>query len=122
MITPGKEALSNLGTLINSLTYEDEFIEQTVTLGLMLDEKYNELYVHKGVDIEFLKKLLINVEIVEDIDYTGEDMDFQFEELIAPRNEQQVDVINFIAGEQDFADNVNDPRLFVVKKPGFGKM
>lgn len=122
MITPGKEALSNLGTLINSLTYEDEFIEQTVTLGLMLDEKHNELYVHKGVDIEFLKKLLINVEIVEDIDYEGEDMDFQFEELIAPRNEEQVDVINFIAGEHDFADNINDPRLFVVKKPGFGKM
>lgn len=122
MITPGKEALSNLGTLINSLTYEDEFVEQTVTLGLMLDEKHNELYVHKGVDIEFLKKLLINVEIVEDIDYEGEDMDFQFEELIAPRNEEQVDVINFIAGEHDFADNINDPRLFVVKKPGFGKM
>lgn len=122
MITPGSEALSNLGALINSLTYEDEYVEQTVTLGLMLDEKHNELYVHKGVDIEFLKKLLINVEIVKDIDYAGEDMDFQFEELIAPRNEQQVDVINFIAGEQDFADNVNDPRLFVVKKPGFGKM
>ena len=122
MITPGKEALSNLGTLINSLTYEDEFVEQTVTLGLMLDEKHNELYVHKGVDIEFLKKLLINVEIVEDIDYAGEDMDFQFEELIAPRNEEQVDVINFIAGEHDFADNIDDPRLFVVKKPGFGKM
>jgi hypothetical protein len=61
MITPGSEALSNLGALINSLTYEDEFVEQTVTLGLMLDEKHNELYVHKGVDIEFLKKLLINV-------------------------------------------------------------
>ena len=122
MITPGSEALSNLGALINSLTYEDEYVEQTVTLGLMLDEKHNELYVHKGVDIEFLKKLLINVEIVEDIDYEGEDMDFQFEELIAPRNEQQVDVINFIAGEHDFADNIDDPRLFVVKKPGFGKM
>lgn len=122
MITPGSEALSNLGTLINSLTYEDEFIEQTVTLGLMLDEKHNELYLHKGVDIEFLKKLLINVEIIRDIDYEGEDMDFQFEELIAPRNEEQVDVINFIAGEHDFADNINDPRLFVVKKPGFGKM
>ena len=122
MITPGSEALSNLGALINSLTYEDEFVEQTVTLGLMLDEKHNELYVHKGVDIEFLKKLLINVEIVEDIDYEGEDMDFQFEELIAPRNEEQVDVINFIAGEHGFADNIDDPRLFVVKKPGFGKM
>lgn len=122
MITPGSEALSNLGALINSLTYEDEFVEQTVTLGLMLDEKHNELYVHKGVDIEFLKKLLINVEIVKDIDYAGKDMDFQFEELIAPRNEQQVDVINFIAGERDFADNIDDPRLFVVKKPGFGKM
>ena len=122
MITPGSEALSNLGALINSLTYEDEFVEQTVTLGLMLDEKHNELYLHKGVDIEFLKKLLINVEIIRDIDYAGEDMDFQFEELIAPRNEEQVDVINFIAGEHDFADNIDDPRLFVVKKPGFGKM
>ena len=122
MITPGKEALSNLGALINSLTYEDEFVEQTVTLGLMLDEKHNELYLHKGVDIEFLKKLLINVEIVRDTDYEGEDMDFQFEELIAPRNEEQVDVINFIAGEQGFADNIDDSRLFVVKKPGFGKM
>ena len=122
VVTPGDEALSQLGPIVNTLTYEDEFVEETITLGIMLDEKSNELYIHKGIDIPFLKKLLINCEVEYDIDYVGEDMDFQFEELISPRNEEQRDVINFIAGENDFADNRDSSRLFVVKKPGFGKM
>lgn len=121
-VTPGEAALDNLGPLVNMLTYEDDFTEQTVTLGIMMDKRNDTLYIHKGVDIEFLRKLLINTTIVEDLDYEGEDMKFQFEELIAPRNEEQVDVINFIAGEKDFEDNRDDSRLFVVKKPGFGKM
>ena len=121
-VTPGEAALDNLGPLVNMLTYEDDFTEQTVTLGIMMDKRNDTLYIHKGIDIEFLRKLLINTTIVEDLDYEGEDMKFQFEELIAPRNEEQVDVINFIAGEKDFEDNRDDSRLFVVKKPGFGKM
>lgn len=121
-VTPGEAALGNLGPLVNMLTYEDDFTEQTVTLGIMMDKRNDTLYIHKGIDIEFLRKLLINTTIVEDLDYEGEDMKFQFEELIAPRNEEQVDVINFIAGEKDFEDNRDDSRLFVVKKPGFGKM
>lgn len=122
MVQPGDEALTLLGPVVNNLTYEDEFTETTVTLGIMKDDRNNRLYIHKGIDIEFLEKLLGDVKIEYDTDYEGRDMSFQFEELIAPRNSEQEDVINFIAGENEFEDTLKDPRLFVVKKPGFGKM
>ena len=122
VVTPGKDAMTQIRPIVNMLTYEDEFVEETITLGVMLNESSNELYLHKGIDISFLRKLLINTEIEYDTDYEGRDMNFKFEELIAPRNDEQEDVINFIAGVEDFEDTLDDSRLFVVKKPGFGKM
>ena len=122
VVEPGDDAMSVLGPVVTNLTYEDEFVEKTVTLGIMHDTKHDKIYIHKGIDIDFLKKLLVNVEVIDDTDYEGLDMNFHFEELIAPRNNEQRDVINFIAGEESFVDNKTDPRLFVVKQPGFGKM
>lgn len=122
VVYPGGEALDRLGKVIDMLTYEDEFSEQTVTLGIIYDEDSNRVFLHKGLDPRFIKKLLgDDVVFKYDTDYEGEDMNYQFEELIAPRNVDQTDVINFIAGQKEFADNLDDPRLFVVKKPGFGK-
>lgn len=49
------------------------------------------------------------------------EMNFEYDEIIAPRNDEQVDVINFIAGLQHHASNINASQLFIVKPPGFGK-
>lgn len=122
VVRPGDEALKHLRAVVDMLTYEDDYVERTVTLGIMLDKRSDSLYIHKGIDIDMLRKFLFPVDIEYDIDYEGEDMNFQFEELISPRNDEQVDVINFLAGEKDFADNKNDSQVFLVKKPGFGKM
>jgi hypothetical protein len=47
-------------------------------------------------------------------------MKFEYEEIVAPRNKEQQDVINFIAGLQHFSTNRDVNQLFLVKKPGFG--
>ena len=47
-------------------------------------------------------------------------MEFEYEEIIAPRNDEQVDVINFIAGLNQHATNIDASQLFLVKQPGFG--
>jgi hypothetical protein len=47
-------------------------------------------------------------------------MKFEYEEIVSPRNDEQRDVINFIAGLKHFSENKNSRQLFLVKKPGFG--
>jgi hypothetical protein len=47
-------------------------------------------------------------------------MKFKYEEIVAPRNDEQVDVINFIAGLREHGENLDKRQLFLVKKPGFG--
>lgn len=122
VVEPGDKAMEVLGPVVTNLTYEDEFEEKTITMGIMHDTVHDKIYIHKGIDLNLLRKLLFPVDIVYDTSYEGDDMNFQFEELISPRNDEQKEVINFIAGKESFADNIDDPRLFVVKQPGFGKM
>lgn len=119
-VYPGEESISFLTPLINLLTYEDEYIEETKTLGYILDSDTNILYLHKGVDLNYLKRLLINVKFVDDPYDDFDEMKFEYEEIIPPRNDEQVDVINFIAGINQHQDNVNNRQLFLVKAPGFG--
>ena len=49
-ITPGVEASVPLDPLIEMLTYEDEFAEETKTLGYIYDEEDDAIYFHRGVD------------------------------------------------------------------------
>ena len=120
-VSNGMEAFQLLTPLINMLTYEDEFVEETKTLGFMYDEQTDTLFLHKGVDIKYLQRLLIDMEVKYDLYDPYREMDFEYDEIIAPRNDEQVDVINFIAGLQHHASNVNASQLFIVKPPGFGK-
>ena len=120
-ITPGKEAIELLTPLINLHTFEDEFQEMTRVLGFMYDEKYDTLYFHKGVDIDYIRRLLINVEIKQDPFTPYREMKFDFEEFIPPRDDDQVDVINFLAGIKTHIASSNDPQLFLVKMGSFGK-
>lgn len=121
VITPGKEASSRLGPLLSSLIYEDEYVEETKSLGFMYDEESDTLFLHKGVDVKFVCRLLMNVEVEYNLYDKYRDMDFEFEELIAPRNEEQSDAINFIAGIDYFEPNKDVSQIFLVKAPGFGK-
>lgn len=120
-VSNGMEAFQLLTPLINMLTYEDEFVEETKTLGFMYDEQTDTLFLHKGVDIKYLQRLLIDMEVKYDLYDPYREMDFEYDEIIAPRNDEQVDVINFIAGLQHHASNINASQLFIVKPPGFGK-
>lgn len=120
-IDNGMEAMDNLVVLLDMLTYEDEFVEETKTLGFMYDKQTDTLYLHKGVDISFIQKLLMNTEIVFDLYDEYDEMKFDYDEIIAPRDDDQVDVINFISGMADHLGNANESQLFLVKSPGFGK-
>lgn len=119
-IQDGANAMYMLSPLIDMLTYEDEFVEETKTLGFLYDEETDTLYLHKGVDIKYLQRLLVNMEVSYKLYDQPRPMKFEYEEIIGPRNEEQVDVINFIAGLKHHAQNINESQLFLVKKPGFG--
>lgn len=120
-VSNGEEAMYLLTTLVDMLTYEDEFAEDTKTLGFMYDKETDTLFLHKGVDIEYLQRCLGNVRVVYDLYHPYKPMKFEYEEIIAPRNEEQVDVIDFITG-QGYHDNGNASQIFLVKDPGFGKL
>jgi len=120
-VYPGEEAMEPLQPLINLLQYEDEFEEVTHALGYVLDRDTDTLYLHKGVDLNFLKRLLVDVEFINEPYHEFEEMSFEYEEIYPPRNEDQADVINFIGGINSHASNIDKRQLFLVKNPGFGK-
>lgn len=120
-VFPGDEAMDMLETLLDILTYEDDFAEETKTLGYLYDQDTNTLYLHKGVSIEYLRKTLVDVKIIDFPCHRYKEMNFEYEEIIAPRNEEQVDVINFICGKQEHASTLDASQIFLVKSPGFGK-
>lgn len=119
-VFPGEEASYMLQPLIDLLTYEDEYVEETKTLGYMYDSDTDILYLHKGVDLNYLKRLLLDVEFVNDSYHDFKEMEFEYDEIIAPRNNEQVDVINFIAGINQHSNNLDARQIFLVKQPGFG--
>lgn len=119
-VFPGEEASYMLQPLIDLLTYEDEYVEETKTLGYMYDSDTDILYLHKGVDLNYLKRLLLNVEFINDSYHDFKEMEFEYDEIIAPRNNEQVDVINFIAGINQHSNNLDARQIFLVKQPGFG--
>ena len=121
-VSNGLLVMDLLQPLFNLCTYEDEYVEETKTLGFLYDEETDTIYLHKGVDINYLLKLLGNdCEIRYDLHDEFKEMEFEYEEIIAPRNDEQVDVINFITGQQDHAANIDASQIFLVKAPGFGK-
>lgn len=121
-IQPGLEACELLFPLLQLMTYEDEFEEETKILGYMLDEETDTLFLHKGVDLNYLKTLLVNVKFEYNEYDECKQMKFEYDEIIPPRNDDQVDVINFIAGIRTQADTQDKRQVFLVKEPGFGKM
>lgn len=120
-VQPGSVACEVLQPLLNLMDYEDEFMEVSKSLGYILDSETDTLYLHKGVDIGYLRRLLGSSSIVTEPYDEYQEMTFEYEEIIPPRDEDQEDVIDFIAGEGSHKENINKRQLFLVKAPGFGK-
>lgn len=121
LIQPGQEAMYPLAPLLDMHEYEDEYQETTNILGYMYDEAHDTLYLHKGIDLNYLRRLLSDVEFKYDPYDPYKEMNYQFEEVFAPRDDDQVDVIDFISGKPPYMDNADASQIFVVKKGGFGK-
>ena len=49
------------------------------------------------------------------------DMLFEYEEIIPPRDEEQVEMINFVSASNEWARTKNSPQVFMVAKTGVGK-
>jgi len=120
-VRPGIEAMVPLAPLLAMHEYEDEYQDTTAVLGYMLDEEHDVLYLHKGVDIEYLRRLLKDIEFEYDRFDEYKQMNYEFEEAFSPRDEDQQDVIDFISGKPPYRDSINESQIFVVKKGGFGK-
>lgn len=120
-VYPGEESFSLLQPLLNLMTYEDEYVEETRTLGFIYDSKSDILHFHRGVDLNYLRRLLGDVSFKMREPHETENIKFNYEEIVSPRNNDQVDVIDFVSGNRGHANNIEANQLFLVKKPGFGK-
>ncbi|MBO4736776.1 MAG: hypothetical protein J5614_10355, partial [Paludibacteraceae bacterium] len=121
MISNGEEAMYLLSTLIDNLTYEDEFAEDTKTLGFIYDKDTDTLFLHKGVDIEYIQRCLNNIKVEYDLYHPYKPMKFEYEEIIAPRDTEQEDVIDFITAQRYHASNAEASQIFVILGTGKGK-
>lgn len=122
MVEPGQSALVDLKPLLDLHEYEDEYQDMTCILGYMYDEQHDTLYLHKGVDLEYIRRLLNNNVTFKRCPFSPyKEMKYQFEEVYPPKNDDQVDYIDFIAGEKSHASNINDPQIFLVAGTGSGK-
>ena len=121
LVNPGKEAMDKLSPLINLHTYEDEYQDETRVLGFMYDEETDTLYFHKGIDVNYMRRLLVHAEVIEEPFHPYREMKYVFEEIIPPRDADQVDFIDFIAGRNAHRSNINDSQIFLVGKTGIGK-
>ena len=110
-----------LQPLLQIHEYEDEYQETVNVLGYMYDEAHDTLYFHKGVNVDYIRRLLGPTETQQDPYDPYKEMDYQFEEVYPPRDDDQRDYINFIAGEQGHQSNVNDSQIFLVATTGAGK-
>lgn len=120
-IKPGKEAIDKVTPLINTHTFEDEYQEITRVMGFMYDEQNDVLYFHKGIDINYLRRLLGECVVKEDPFHPYKEMKYDFEEIIPPRDAMQVDAIDFLAGQGKYQSSFNDSQLFLVLVGGSGK-
>lgn len=121
-VQPGQESLLPLAPLLDMHEYEDEYQEMTKVLGYMLDETHDILYLHKGVDIDYLRRLLNDVEFTYELFDPYKEMNYQFEEAFPPKNEDQEDVIKFLSAKPPYNENLRESQIFLVKTGGFGKM
>lgn len=120
-VYPGNEATLLLEPLLELMTYEDEFVDETRVLGYIYDDEVDKIYFHKGVDLDYLRRLLGNATVKMIPPDKNKSMEFEYDEIVPPRDDEQKDVIDFISGMGYHSSNVKNNQLFLIKKPGFGK-
>lgn len=121
LVSPGQDAFVPLKPLLDMHEYEDEYQDETKVLGYMYDEEHDTLYLHKGIDLEFLRRLLGDAEFKYDPYDPFKEMNYEFEEVIPPRDDDQISAIHFISGEHEYSSNINDSQIFLVLDTGKGK-
>ena len=120
-VSNAKEASIKLGKLLELFEYEDEYEEVINTLGYVINEQQDILYFNKGVDVEYIKKTLVDATVTIHEAPEPADMLFEYEEIIPPRDEEQVEMINFVSASNEWARTKNSPQIFMVAKTGVGK-
>ena len=120
-ISNGHEAFMKLENLIEMFEYEDEYEEVIKKLGYVLRDDNDTLYFNKGVDIDYLRRTLGNAKIINHQPSNSEDMIFEYEEIIPPRDEEQVEMINFVSAAAEWAKSKDTPQIFMVSAVGTGK-
>ena len=99
-VYPGAEAMVMLQPLIDMLTYEDEFVEEERTLGFLYDSDTDILYLHKGVDLNYLKDLAAKMEKFEQ-NYPQSSYGSWVEKV----HQHLLDVIGDLPGSLDYTVN-----------------
>lgn len=124
-VSNGTEASELLEPLINRLTFEDSYApadgEVLKVRGYIFDEDHDLIYFHSGVDIDYLRRLLKNIKVIIHEPDEYEEMEFDFEEVIPPRDKLQEDIIDFFIGRRAHADNAKRKQLLLPAGTGTGK-
>jgi superfamily II DNA or RNA helicase len=120
-ISNAQEAVVKLEKLIELFEYEDEYEEVMKTLGYVVNDQTDTLYFNKGVDIDYIRRCLGEVNITIHSAPEPAEMFFEYEEIIPPRDEEQVEMINFVSANGEWAKTSDAPRIFMVSAVGTGK-
>ena len=117
------EAEELIEPLLARMIYEDTYATDEILKerGYVFDTDADLLYLHRGVDLTYLQRLLINskVRIHEPDEYDS--MEYQFEEVIPPRDQLQVDIIDFFKGINGHANTAGCHQLLLQAGTGTGK-
>lgn len=124
-VNNGNEASELLEPLLDRMIYEDTYApadgEVLKVRGYIYDEEQDMLYFHKGVDIEYLRRLLINIKVTLHEHDPFDNMKFDFEEVISPRDDYQKDIIDFFKGVNAHTNSYNRHQLLLPAGTGTGK-
>lgn len=119
------DALEMLQPLLDRMIYEDTYApadgDVLKVRGYIYDEDNDVIYFHRGVDIEYLHRLLINIKVTMNAYDEFEEMKFDFEEIIPPRDEYQQDIISFFKGVNGHASSYKRNQLLLPAGTGTGK-
>lgn len=124
-VNNGNEAMAMLEPLLDRMIYEDTYApadgEILKIRGYIYDEDEDVIYFHRGVDIEYLRRLLININVTMHEYDEFDNMKFEFEEVMPPRDDYQKDIIDFFKGVNGHANSYARNQLLLPAGTGTGK-
>ena len=117
------EASDLIEPLLARMIYEDTYATDEILKerGYIFDDDTDTLYLHRGVDLSYLQRLLINCKVRIHEHDEFDNMEYQFEEVIPPRDQLQVDIIDFFKGVNGHANSYDKNQLLLQAGTGTGK-